>query len=113
MSAAKNLVQIVGRVGVTPEIITFENGVKRATFNVVVTTEVTEEHGSKRKDVYNRVVAWGRKVDLIEKYLIKGTVVAIEGKLVNRVFTDNDGEVKKVTEIQMDEILILQGKKVS
>jgi single-strand DNA-binding protein len=56
-------------------------------------------------------VAWGRAAEIADKYLVKGLEVAVEGKLVNRSYTTEQGETRYLTEIQANNILILSNKK--
>jgi single-strand DNA-binding protein len=56
------------------------------------------------------LVAWGKVADLAEKFLQKGTEVVIEGKLINRSYTDKDGNKKYISEVQVNELLLLNGK---
>jgi single-strand DNA-binding protein len=55
-------------------------------------------------------VAWGKLAEIAEKYLVKGIEVAIDGKLVNRNYTDKNGVKKYVTEVHANELLILTKK---
>lgn len=112
MATTKNVVQLVGRVSIAPEIMTFDNGVKRARFSMVIATDVTTETGNKKKDVHMQIIAWGRRVDLIEKYVTQGSILAMEGSIVHRDHIDNKTrEVKRITEIQMSDMLLLKGEK--
>jgi len=53
---------------------------------------------------------WGKLAEIAEKHLSVGKEVAIEGKLVNRQYTDKDGNKKYFTEIQVNELLMLGAK---
>jgi single-strand DNA-binding protein len=59
---------------------------------------------------WHNVVAWGKLAGIVEKYLQKGSEVAIEGKLTNRSYTDKDGVKRYVTEILANEVLMVGGK---
>ena len=59
---------------------------------------------------WHRLIAWGKLADVAEKYLDKGKEIAIEGKLINRSYTDKDGKKKYVTEVQVSELLMLGAK---
>ena len=48
--------------------------------------------------------------DVAEKYLNKGSEVVIEGKLINRNYTDKEGTKKYITEVQVNELLLLGSK---
>ena len=56
------------------------------------------------------MIAWGKVADLAEKFLRKGSEVAIEGKLMYNEFTDAGGVKRYFTEIQVNEILLLDKK---
>jgi single-strand DNA-binding protein len=60
---------------------------------------------------WHNVVAWGKVADIAERFLTKGKEVAIEGKLINRSYTDKDGIKRYVTEIQVNELLLIGGEK--
>ena len=55
-------------------------------------------------------MAWGKLAEIAEKYLSVGKEVAVEGKLVNRSYNDKDGNKKYITEIQVNELLMLGAK---
>jgi single-strand DNA-binding protein len=59
---------------------------------------------------WHSIVAWGKLAEIAEKYLSKGTEVVVEGKLVNKQYTDKQGIKRNVTEIQANELLILSKK---
>ena len=59
---------------------------------------------------WHNVVAWNKTADIIEKYLEKGNEVAIEGKLTSRSYDTKEGEKRYITEIVINELLML-GKK--
>ena len=61
---------------------------------------------------WHNLIAWGKVADIAEKFLVKGTEVAIEGKLINRNYMDQEGNKKYITEIQVTELLLL-GKATS
>lgn len=52
----------------------------------------------------------GKQAEVAEKYLKKGTEVAIEGKLTNRSYEDKNGETHFISEIVVNEILVLDKK---
>ena len=53
---------------------------------------------------------WNKTAEIAEKYLQKGSEVAIEGKLTSRSYEDKDGVKKYITEIVCNELLLLGGK---
>ena len=56
---------------------------------------------------WHRVTAWGKTAEIIEKYVVKGKEVAIEGKLTHRSYDDSNGEKRYITEVVVNEILLL------
>lgn len=108
MYALKNKVQLIGRVGNKPQTRTFDNDKKLVTFRVATQETYRNAQGVKITDTqWHNLVAFGKVADIAEKYLDKGTEVALEGKLVNRSYVDKDGVKKYFTEIHISELLLL------
>ncbi len=111
MFNAKNRVQLIGFVGCTPEIKTLETGKKLARFAVATTEMYRNAKGEKVEDTqWHNIVVWGKLAEVIEKFVSKGTAVVLGGKIVNRNYTDKDGQKKYITEIQAGEVIILGRK---
>ena len=111
MYALKNKVQLIGHVGNQPDIRNTENGKKLARFSVATNEVYRNAKGDKVTETqWHNLVAWGKVAELAEKYLGKGSEVAIEGKLINRNYTDKEGNKKYVTEVQVNEVLLLGSK---
>jgi single-strand DNA-binding protein len=113
MYALKNKVQLIGNLGNNPEVRSFDGGKKVATFSIATSESYRNAKGEKITDTqWHRVVAWGKVAEIAEKFLAKGKEVALEGKLVNRNYTDKEGVKKYVTEIQVNELLLIGDKEV-
>jgi single-strand DNA-binding protein len=111
MFALKNKVQLIGNLGNTPEIKTLETGKKMARFSVATNEVYRNANGEKITDTqWHNLVVWGKMAEIAEKYLAKGREVLIEGKIVNRSYNDKEGQKKYVTEIQVNELLLLGGR---
>ena len=111
MYALKNKVQLIGNLGNAPEVKTTESGKKLARFSVATNESYRNASGEKvTETTWHNLVAWGKVADIAEKYLTKGSEVAIEGKLINRSYTDKDGNKKYITEVQVNELLMLGSK---
>jgi single-strand DNA-binding protein len=111
MNALRNKVQLIGNLGNAPEIKTLENGKRMARFSVATNEIYRNAKGDKVTETqWHNLVAWGKLAEITEKYLSKGKEVAIEGKLINRSYNDKDGVKKYITEIQVNEILLIGGK---
>ena len=111
MYALKNKVQLIGNLGNAPEVKTTESGKKLARFSVATNESYRNANGEKvTETTWHNLVAWGKVADLAEKFLHKGTEVVIEGKLINRNYTDKDGIKKYISEVQVNELLLLNSK---
>ena len=111
MYALKNKVQLIGNLGNAPEVRTLESGKKMARFSVATNEIYRNAKGEKVTETqWHNLVAWGKLADIAEKYLTKGKEVAVEGKLVNRSYNNKEGEKKYITEIQVNELLMLGSK---
>jgi single-strand DNA-binding protein len=112
MSTLKNSVQLIGRLGNDPQIKSFESGKKMASFSIATNEVYYNNKGEKVEDTqWHNVVVWGKKVDIVENYLKKGSEIAMEGKLVNRSY-EKDGQKRYLTEISLNELQMLGTKKV-
>jgi len=108
MSTLKNKVQLIGHVGNDPEIKTFDGGKKLAKLSIATNESYKNEKGEKVEETqWHNLVAWGKTADIIEKYVVKGKEIAIEGKLAHRSYEDKNGEKRYVTEVVIDELLML------
>ncbi|MFY0625046.1 MAG: single-stranded DNA-binding protein [Reichenbachiella sp.] len=110
MNTLRNNVQLIGRLGNDPELRTFESGKKMATFSMATNEVYYDGKGEKVEDTqWHNIVAWDKKADIIEGYLKKGSEIAMQGKLVNRKY-EKDGETKYITEINLNELLMMDKK---
>jgi len=111
MSTLRNKVQLIGNLGNNPEIITLESGKKLAKISIATNETYKNAQGEKVTDTqWHNLVAWNKTAEIIEKYLQKGSEVAVEGKLTSRSYEDKDGTKKYITEIVCNELLMLGGK---
>lgn len=111
MNAMRNKVQLIGHLGQAPEIRAIADGKKVAALSVATHETYKNTKGEKVSETqWHNVSAWGKLADIAEKYLEKGTEVAIEGKLINKTYTDKQGVKRTVTEVYAHELLILTKK---
>lgn len=111
MSTLRNKVQLIGNLGSNPEIITLDGGKKIAKFSIATNESYKNAQGEKVTDTqWHNVVAWNKTAEIIEKYLEKGNEVAIEGKLTSRSYDTKEGDKRYITEVVINELLML-GKK--
>lgn len=112
MKALRNKVQLIGNLGMNPEIRTIEGGKKYAKMTIATTESYKNAEGEKVKETqWHNLIAWGKTAEIAEKFLTKGSEIAIEGKLIHNNYTDKDGIKRYTTEIEINEFLMLGGHK--
>lgn len=110
MKSLRNSVTLIGHLGKDPEVKTFGNS-KKASFSIATTDTYKNQKGEKISDTqWHNIVIWGKLATVAEKYLKKGKEVVLEGKLIHRVYETNGGEKKYISEINVNELLMV-GKK--
>lgn len=108
MNALRNKVQLIGNLGGTPDIRTLDSGKKMARFSMATNESYRNASGEKVSETqWHNLVAWGKVAEIAERFLAKGREVAVEGRLVSRSYNDKEGNKKYVTEIQVNELLLL------
>jgi single-strand DNA-binding protein len=108
MNTLRNRVQLIGNLGNDPEIINLEDGKKIAKFSLATNETYKNAQGDKVENTYwHNLIAWNKTAEIVEKYLLKGKEIAVEGKLTNRTYETDEGETKYVIEILVNEILML------
>lgn len=111
MNSLRNRVQLIGNPGMDPEIKNLDNGNKLAKFSLATNEHYKNAKGEKLTDTqWHNVVAWGKAAELVEKFVRKGKEVGVEGKLVTRSYETKEGEKRYVTEVVLNEFLLLQNK---
>lgn len=112
MNTLKNKVQLIGNLGNNPEVINMENGKKLVKFSIATNESYKNSEGERITDTqWHNVIAWNKTAEIAEKLLVKGSEVAVEGKLTSRSYDDKDGNKRYVTEVVINEMLLLNGGK--
>jgi single-strand DNA-binding protein len=110
MKSLRNSVQLIGNLGKDPEVKTFDKS-KKASFTIATTDSYKNAKGEKIEDTqWHNIVIWGQLAGVAEKYLKKGMEVCVEGKLVHRNYETDKGEKRYITEINVNDLLMLGGK---
>lgn len=114
MNAIKNNVQIVGNLGRNPDVKTFDTGKKVANFVIACNDSYNDLEGRKIENTnWFNVSAWDGLATIAEKYMEKGSRVAINGRLHNKTWTDKEGKKRYSTEIVVTDLLLLSEKKAA
>ena len=112
MKAIKNKVQLIGHLGAAPEIKIFESEKKLANISIAVNDRYKNAKGEWVDETqWFNLVAWSKLSDYAEQYLFKGSEIAIEGRIVNKSYTDKNEIKRATTEIVISEILLLSKAK--
>ncbi len=111
MSNVKNSVQLIGHMGIDPEVKTLENGTRVARLKIATTERFKNKNGTWMDETtWHSIVAWETLAERAEKYLKKGAYVLLEGKLISRNYMDAKGEKKYVYEVRATNFILLDKK---
>ncbi len=112
MNNLRNSVRLIGNLGMDPEVKDLNGGKKLAKFSVATKETYKDEHGERITETqWHNLIVWGKQAEIASKYLKKGSEVVIEGKLTSRSYTDKEGVKRYVTEIVVNEFLMMGSKK--
>ncbi len=117
MAGSVNKVILIGNLGRDPEIRNTQDGSKVANLSVATSESWKDRNSGERRErtEWHRVVVFNdRLVDVIERYLKKGSKVYLEGQLQTRKWTDQSGQEKYSTEVVLQkyrgELTMLDGR---
>ena len=120
MAGSVNKVILIGNLGRDPEIRSTNDGTRVANMSVATSESWRDKASGERKErtEWHRVVVFNdRLVEIIEKYLKKGSKVYLEGALQTRKWTDQSGQEKYTTEVVLQkfrgELTMLDGARSS
>ncbi|HEU4717361.1 MAG TPA: single-stranded DNA-binding protein [Bacteroidia bacterium] len=107
--AGVNKVILIGNLGKDPEVRYLEGGIAVANFPLATTETFRDKNGNKNEQTeWHQVVLWRRLAEVAEKYLRKGQMVYLEGKIRSRSWEDKEtGQKRYTTEIFGDVLTIL------
>lgn len=106
-----NKVVLVGNVGKDPEVKYFDNDSVVANFSLATSESYTNKNGEKVTNTeWHNIQVWRGLAKVVEKYVKKGDLLYVEGKIKTRSYDDKDGNKKYTTEIQVDELKMLGGR---
>jgi single-strand DNA-binding protein len=102
-----NKATLVGHVGRDPEIRNMSNGDAVATVSLATTEKWKDKNGERQeKTEWHRLVFFGKLADIVDKYVHKGSLIYVEGKLTTRKW-EKDGVERYTTEINCNEMKLL------
>jgi single-strand DNA-binding protein len=108
-----NKVALIGRVGKDPVVKHFENGGKIAEFTLATDDSYKDKQGNKveQTDWHNIKIAFPKLAEVAEKWVKKGSLLYVEGKIKTRSYDDKDGNKRYVTEVVCESFKMLGDKK--
>ena len=104
-----NKVILIGRLTAKPELKYTNSNIAVTSFNLAVDRPVRED-GTKEAD-FIEVRVWRKQAENVCKYLDKGSLVAIEGRIQTEKFTTKDGENRYKTLVIAERVMFLNSKK--
>jgi len=111
MKSLRNSVQLIGNLGMDPEVKQVSNGNKMARFSLATSDTYTNQKGEKVTETqWHNLIIWGGLAEVAEKYLKKGKQIAVEGRLETNTYDDKDGNRKFYTQIRVNDLVMLDGK---
>ena len=105
-----NHIVIMGRLTRDPELRRTGSGLAVANFSVAVDRDIKSESGEKETDFID-CVAWRNTAEFVCKYLKKGSMAVVSGRLQIRPWTDNDGNKRRTAEIVAANVYFGEAKK--
>lgn len=105
-----NKVILIGRLTKDPELRYTSNNIAVATFTIAVNREYTNQNGEREADFIN-IQVWKKQAENCNKYLSKGSKVAIDGRIQTRNYEDQNGNRRYLTEVIADSIQFLDARK--
>jgi len=106
-----NKVILIGNVTRDPMIKTTESGKKVALYTIATNRYYKNAEGeNKSESEFHNCVSWGALAERLEKYLTKGKLVYVEGRLKTRVIEKDNGEKMYKTEVVVSNIIFLNKK---
>ena len=103
-----NKVILVGRLGKDPEVRNLENGATVANFTMATSETYKDKTTGEKKEItdWHNIVLWRGLAEIAQKYLHKGDMIYVEGKLRTRSW-EKDGVTRYTTEIIGDNMTML------
>jgi single-strand DNA-binding protein len=107
-----NKVQLIGNLTRDPELKYTPSGTGVCTFGLATNREWTDSTGQKQEGAeFHRIVAWGKLGEICSQLMTKGRKVYVEGRLQTRAWKSQDGADRQVTEVVIDEMILLDAPK--
>lgn len=104
-----NKVVLIGRLTKDPELRYTSSNIPSASFTVAVNRTFANQNGVKEAD-FIPVVVWRKQAENVKKFITKGSLVAVEGRIQTRNYDNAEGKKVYVTEVIADNVQFLESK---
>ncbi len=104
-----NKVVLIGRLTKDPELRYTSSNIPTVTFSLAVNRPFQNQNGVREADFIN-IVMWRKQAETAKKYLSKGSLIAVDGRIQTRNYDGTDGKKVYVTEVVVDNFEFLESK---
>ena len=102
---------LVGRLGKDPEVRYTPDGMMVTNFTLATDEQRKDKNGERvRTTEWHRIVTFGKLAEICGKYLIKGKLVFVEGRIRTQSWEDKEGNKRSTTEIIASDMRMLDSK---
>ncbi|HCS73974.1 MAG TPA: single-stranded DNA-binding protein [Clostridiales bacterium] len=102
-----NKIILIGRLTKDPEMRSTTSNISVTTFMLAVDRSFTNQQGEREAD-FIPIVTWRKLAETCARYLTKGRLVAVSGRLQVRSYEDNNGQRRYISEVVADEVQFLE-----
>ncbi len=106
-----NKATLVGNLGKDPEVKYLDQGVAVATVSLATTERFKNREGQMEdRTEWHNLVMWRGLAETAGKYLRKGSTIMVDGRITNRSWDDQNGQKRYITEIVVDNMVMLDSR---
>ena len=99
-----NKIFLQGRLVADPELRHTQNGIAVASFRLAVDRDFKDRETGERKADFINIVAWRQTAEFVSRFLTKGRLAIVEGKLQTRDYTDRDGNKRTAADVVAENV---------
>ena len=107
-----NRVMLIGRLTAKPELRYTNSNVPFVRFSLAVNRTFSNAQGQRETDFIN-IVVWRKQAENVSRYLYKGSLVSVEGRIQTGNYDDKDGNRRYTTDVVADSVQFLESKSQS
>jgi single-strand DNA-binding protein len=109
-----NKIMLIGNIGRDAEVKQLDNGASVANFSLATNEKWKDREGqTQERTEWHKIVLWGKAVEAIGQYLLKGKQVYVEGSTQTRKWKDREGNDRTTVEVRASQVRLLSGSGLS